>query len=76
LIFHSDRGSQYASQDFRDVLGEYGITASMSRRKNREGASHPSCRLRVAESPRGIENSFCRQELRWRCEAARFMSQG
>jgi transposase InsO family protein len=34
LIFHSDRGSQYASKDFRDVLKEYGITASMSRRGN------------------------------------------
>jgi transposase InsO family protein len=32
LMFHSDRGSQYASNDFRDVLKEYGITASMSRR--------------------------------------------
>jgi putative transposase len=32
LIFHSDRGSQYASQDFRDVLAEYGMTPSMSRR--------------------------------------------
>lgn len=34
LIFHSDRGSQYASEDFRDVLKEYGIAASMSRRGN------------------------------------------
>ena len=34
LIFHSDRGSQYASKDFRDVLAEYGITSSMSRRGN------------------------------------------
>tara|TARA_R110001599_G_scaffold131492_1_gene307469 strand:+ start:304 stop:753 length:450 start_codon:yes stop_codon:yes gene_type:complete len=34
LIFHSDRGSQYASKDFRDVLTEYGTTASMSRRGN------------------------------------------
>ena len=34
LIFHSDRGSQYASKDFRDVLADYGITASMSRRGN------------------------------------------
>jgi putative transposase len=34
LIFHSDRGSQYASEDFRDVLIEYGITPSMSRRGN------------------------------------------
>jgi putative transposase len=34
LIFHSDRGSQYASEDFRDVLKDYGIAASMSRRGN------------------------------------------
>ena len=34
LLFHSDRGSQYASKDFRDVLTEYGITASMSRKGN------------------------------------------
>jgi transposase InsO family protein len=34
LIFHSDRGSQYASEDFRDLLKSYGITASMSRRGN------------------------------------------
>src|ERR1700712_5389047 len=34
LIFHSDRGSQYASRDFRDALTGYGITASMSRRGN------------------------------------------
>ena len=34
LIFHSDRCSQYASKDFRDVLAAYGITASMSRRGN------------------------------------------
>ena len=34
LIFHSDRGSQYASHDYRDVLDEAGITCSMSRRGN------------------------------------------
>ena len=32
VIFHSDRGSQYASKDYRDALAEYGITASMDRR--------------------------------------------
>ncbi|HEY5176188.1 MAG TPA: IS3 family transposase, partial [Terriglobales bacterium] len=31
LIFHSDRGSQYASDDFSEVLKEHGITPSMSR---------------------------------------------
>ena len=34
LIFHSDRGSQYASGDSRDLLTNYGIAASMSRRGN------------------------------------------
>jgi transposase InsO family protein len=34
LIFHSDRGSQYASQDFRMALEQRGITASMSRKGN------------------------------------------
>lgn len=34
LIFHSDRGSQYASKDFRAALNQHHITASMSRRGN------------------------------------------
>jgi putative transposase len=34
LMFHSDRGSQYASKDFRDVLKGFGFTSSMSRRGN------------------------------------------
>ena len=34
LTFHSDRGSQYASDDFRQVLNHYGIRPSMSRKGN------------------------------------------
>jgi putative transposase len=34
LIFHSDRGSRYASQGFRDLLKGYDIASSMSRRGN------------------------------------------
>ena len=34
LIYHSDRGSQYASYEFRDKLLQYNITPSMSRRGN------------------------------------------
>jgi len=34
LIHHSDRGSQYASAEFRAVLDEHGIVASMSRKAN------------------------------------------
>lgn len=34
LIFHSDRGSQYGSRDFRALLRKAGITQSMSRRAN------------------------------------------
>jgi putative transposase len=34
LIFHSDRGSQYASREFNQVLSEHRITPSMSRKGN------------------------------------------
>jgi putative transposase len=34
VIFHSDRGSQYASQAMAAKLTEYGMTASMSRKRN------------------------------------------
>ncbi len=34
LVHHSDRGSQYASHDYRDALEQAGITCSMSRRRN------------------------------------------
>ena len=34
LIHHSDRGSQYASGDFQQLLDGYGITCSMSRKGN------------------------------------------
>ena len=32
LLAHSDRGSQYASEHYQRLLGEHGITCSMSRR--------------------------------------------
>ncbi|RDH92862.1 MAG: IS3 family transposase, partial [endosymbiont of Seepiophila jonesi] len=34
LIHHSDRGSQYASKDFRRLLKAYGFKGSMSRKGN------------------------------------------
>jgi transposase InsO family protein len=34
LLHHSDRGSQYASSDYRDLLKKYGLIASMSRKGN------------------------------------------
>ncbi len=34
LIFHSDRGSQYASDDFRKLLFRHGMVCSMSRKAN------------------------------------------
>jgi transposase InsO family protein len=34
VVHHSDRGSQYASHDYREALDEAGITCSMSRRAN------------------------------------------
>ena len=32
LIFHSDRGSQYASYEFQKILWKHGIRSSMSRK--------------------------------------------
>ena len=34
VIFHSDRGSQYCSADFQDLLTEFGMRSSMSRKGN------------------------------------------
>jgi putative transposase len=34
LLHHSDRGSQYCSYDYQDLLAEYGMVASMSRKGN------------------------------------------
>jgi len=34
LLHHSDRGSQYASRAFQEMLREHGITCSMSRKGN------------------------------------------
>ena len=34
LLHHSDRGSQYCSHDFRNILAQHGFVASMSRKGN------------------------------------------
>jgi len=34
LLHHSDQGSTYASEDYREILDRRGITCSMSRRGN------------------------------------------
>jgi transposase InsO family protein len=34
LLHHSDRGSQYCSHEFRNILARHGLTASMSRKGN------------------------------------------
>src|SRR5581483_3568099 len=34
LLFHSDRGVQYASGDYRQALAQAGLIASMSRKGN------------------------------------------
>ncbi|WMJ73491.1 IS3 family transposase [Cytophagaceae bacterium ABcell3] len=34
LVFHSDRGVQYACKEFRDELGKLNVTQSMSRKGN------------------------------------------
>ena len=34
MIHHSDRGSQYCAHDYRQMLDQFGMRASMSRRGN------------------------------------------
>jgi len=34
LVHHSDRGTQYASSDYTNLLKDHGITISMSRKGN------------------------------------------
>ena len=34
LIHHSDRGSQYCSHEYRNLMDQFGLTASMSRKGN------------------------------------------
>ena len=34
LIHHSDRGSQYCALDYRKLLDQHGLVASMSRKGN------------------------------------------
>ncbi len=34
VIFHSDRGSQYCSHDYQNMLKQHGFTCSMSRKGN------------------------------------------
>jgi len=34
LIHHSDRGSQYCSHEYRNILERFGLKASMSRKGN------------------------------------------
>jgi transposase InsO family protein len=34
LMHHSDRGSQYCSQEYRNLLGQFGLQASMSGKGN------------------------------------------
>jgi putative transposase len=34
LLHHSDRGAQYASEEYRNKLNEYNMSASMSRKGN------------------------------------------
>lgn len=42
LIHHSDRGSQYCAHDYRQLLEQFGMRASMSRRGNCYNASMES----------------------------------
>ena len=53
LVHHSDRGSQYASGDYTDLLKENSIGISMSRRQ-----SVGQCRLRIVHENPQIRGGF------------------
>ena len=42
LLHHSDRGSQYASHQYQQLLAAHGALSSMSRKGNCCGATSPS----------------------------------
>jgi transposase InsO family protein len=69
LLHHSDRGSQYTSDDFRDLLVKHGIACSMSARGScydnaavesffsllkREPTRRDGKRIRLEKKPRAI----------------------
>ena len=51
LLHHSDRGSTYASGDYRDCLDAQGITCSMSRRGNCYDCEHDRVAVRPGLTP-------------------------
>jgi putative transposase len=64
LIHHSDRGSQYAAGDYRDILQAAGIVQSMSRKgncwDNAPMESFFGTLKNRARSPRRVPQSRCR----------------
>ena len=82
LLFYSNRGSQYASGAFRDVLNKHGITSFMSRRGNcsdNVGSETLLCSLKVERlhGQRFVTRRHARDEtiawLLW-CNKARLHS--
>ena len=59
LIHHSDRGSQYTSKDYQQILMDYGVTCSMSRKGNCWDNA-------VMESFFGTYKQECANRERWR----------
>ena len=82
LIFRSARGSQHASQDFRDMLTGYGCTASVSRRGNCWGNVCSKGAVRVVEGGAAAKPTLCEaapskvRSYRWACgcHASRFVT--
>ena len=85
LIFHSDRGVQYASLEYREALAKHNITQSMSGKGDPydnavaenffsclkcELVHHKHYRTR-AEAPLGLLSSFALQSYRQRSPASK-----
>jgi putative transposase len=58
LMFHSDRDSQYAGDDFRQIRERFGIVASMSRKGN--------CRDAAPGAVRNQQEQWRKAERPWK----------
>jgi transposase InsO family protein len=65
LIFHSDRGSQYASQRYTNLFADHGMKASMSRKGNclDNACSETLFGSRKVERLHGMEFQNCREPM-------------
>ena len=74
LVHHSDRGAQYASNDYTDLLKSRGITISMSRKGNPWDNAACESFMKTLKYEEVLRNEYRNLEEARRC-IARFLEQ-